>query len=504
MSELALPSPAVAELPRAERLLSDELLARLVGRGNSRAFAALYERHHQALYRYCRSIVRDEHDAQDALQAAMAQAYAALAARERELSVRAWLFRIAHNESISLLRRRARDSPIGESADALGADLESAVETRARLAALLGDLRELPERQRGALVMRELSGLRLEEIAAALSISPAAAKQALFEARSSLRELAEGREMRCESVREALSARDGRVARARRIRSHLRACEDCRAFRAAIGTRESDLRLLAPAMPAPVAGAILSRLLESGGAHFGGGGLAAAGSSLGGGAGSGSSLLGHLGGSLLAKGLAGTAIVAAAAAGTARLANVGLAHHSPPRAAPALRGARPGSSGAGAGASQGQAGGAGSGANAGGGRATRAGATGGAGASGGAAGHLGAGAREAAGGRRGQDRLGAAPSGGARRGAVVTGSGHAPSARAHSRRPGERSGRAPSRRHSATQSHPAPQPASSGERTSHTPAAAGGERTTSTAQRETTPRSAGAAAPVAAPESTSG
>jgi RNA polymerase sigma factor (sigma-70 family) len=326
----------VAELPRGERLLSDEWLARLVGRGSARAFAVLYERHHQSLYRYCRSIVRDEHDAQDALQATMTQAYAALSAKERDLAVRAWLFRIAHNESISLLRKRERDSQLGNGQDPVEQDLEAVVETRARLAALVADLRELPERQRAALIMRELSGLRLQEIAGALSISPAGAKQAMFEARNSLREIAEGREMLCEGMREAISAQDRRVLRGRRIRAHLRACEDCRGFQAAIGDRESDLRLLAPALPGPLAGTILGNLLAGGASHFsGGGGAAASGSSLasaGGGTGSslggtGSSLVGHIGGSLIAKGIAGAAIVAAATAGTAQLASVGASRH---------------------------------------------------------------------------------------------------------------------------------------------------------------------------------
>jgi hypothetical protein len=43
--------------------LGDERLARLVARGNEAAFTVLYERYHQALYRYCRSIVRDDIDA---------------------------------------------------------------------------------------------------------------------------------------------------------------------------------------------------------------------------------------------------------------------------------------------------------------------------------------------------------------------------------------------------------------------------------------------------------
>jgi RNA polymerase sigma factor (sigma-70 family) len=359
----------VAELPRAERLLSDELLARLVGRGSERAFAALYERHHQSLYRYCRSIVRDEHDAQDALQSTMMHAYAALSAKERDLSVRAWLFRIAHNESISLLRKRGRDCQLGDSQDPVGADLEATVQTRARLTALVADLRELPERQRAALIMRELGGLRLQEIAGALSISPAGAKQALFEARNSLREIAEGREMLCDGVREALSAHDRRVLRGRRIRAHLRACEDCRAFQTAIGARESDLRLLAPVLPGPIAGTILGGLLAGSGSHFGGGGgVAASGSSLASAGGStGSSLLGHIGGSLAAKGIAGAAIVAAATAGTARLATVGASRHTVKgsqlrtgAARPGAASTRPSLAGGGATVSSAQPGGAGS------------------------------------------------------------------------------------------------------------------------------------------------
>ena len=70
------------------------------------AFARVYERHHQALYRYCRSILRHEQDAQDALQSAMMRAFVALQTEQREIDLRPWLFRIAHNEAIKILRRR--------------------------------------------------------------------------------------------------------------------------------------------------------------------------------------------------------------------------------------------------------------------------------------------------------------------------------------------------------------------------------------------------------------
>ncbi|HWX43904.1 MAG TPA: RNA polymerase sigma factor [Solirubrobacteraceae bacterium] len=215
MSDIALPIHGASGLPLAERLLSDERLAKLAGRGDARAFTTLYERHHQAIYRYCRSIVRNDHDAQDALQSAMARAYMALCASERDLAVRPWLFRIAHNEAISILRRRPQEDQLVDVHESLDSDVERTAEERERLCILLADLQALPERQRAALLMRELSGLSIEEIAGALSVSTGAAKQTLFEARSSLHEFAKGRAMECEAVRRAISERDGRVLRGR-------------------------------------------------------------------------------------------------------------------------------------------------------------------------------------------------------------------------------------------------------------------------------------------------
>jgi hypothetical protein len=87
-------------------LSGEERLARLAGEGNDRACGVLFERYHQPLYRYCRSLVRSDVDAQDALQSTFAAALGALQRGQRDAPLRPWLFRIAHNESISLLRRR--------------------------------------------------------------------------------------------------------------------------------------------------------------------------------------------------------------------------------------------------------------------------------------------------------------------------------------------------------------------------------------------------------------
>src|SRR5437016_2615236 len=324
MSDLAVPFRRPRERVPGLRLWSDERLASLVSRGSTWAFALLYQRHHQALYRYARSIVREDADAQDVLQSAMTRALAALQSRERDLAVRPWLFRIVHNEAVSCLRARRRETSLPEELDVAVAGVEHTAEERARLATLVSDLHALAERQRAVLVMRELSGLSLQEIAGALSISPGAAKQALFEARCALQDFAEGRTMDCEQARKLLSDADGRVLRGRKIRAPRCECRACREFESMIGDRRAAFRALAPPLPAAAASTVLGRLLSQGGAvHAGAAAVAPA-------AAVGKSALA----SLTLKMIAGVTMLTLATAGTVRLAlNNGslLPGHAPAR-----------------------------------------------------------------------------------------------------------------------------------------------------------------------------
>src|SRR5439155_1764072 len=130
-------------------------------------------------------------------------------------SLRPWLFRITHNEAVSLIRRRRPTLELSEAGHQAGPSAADQALERARLELLMRDLRELGDRQRGALLMRELNGLSHEEIALALGLSLGAAKQAIFEARRALLDLAEGRAMPCEQMRRMISDGDGRVLRAR-------------------------------------------------------------------------------------------------------------------------------------------------------------------------------------------------------------------------------------------------------------------------------------------------
>ena len=273
-------SSAISLTPRTGmRLLprGDARLAKLAAAGDERAFAAIYDRYHQELYRYCFAILGDAHDAQDALQGTMASALRALPGESRSIELRPWLYRVAHNESISIVRRR---QPLAEAQEP---DLprepavDAVFESRERLRTLVADLATLSERQRSALVMRELSGLSHEQIAVALGTSSGAARQVVYEARQALLELEEGRGMECERVRMALSDGDGRRLRGRGVRAHLRGCQGCRDFQAGIEQRAADFEMLVPPLGAVAASGVLATVLGGGSAGAGAGGLAASG-----------------------------------------------------------------------------------------------------------------------------------------------------------------------------------------------------------------------------------
>src|SRR5882757_3308616 len=203
-------------------MLSDDRLAQRAVKGDERAFAAIFRRYHQSLYRFCLAILGDPQDAQDALQNTMVKVLRALPGEERKIELKPWLYRIAHNESIELLRRRRETRPLDAELAAPGGGLAEEAAVRERLRRLISDLDELPERQRGALVMRELGGLDFGDIAAALGTSPAVARQTLYEARRSLRQMDQGRSMSCETVTRALSDGDRRGLRRRDLRAHLK------------------------------------------------------------------------------------------------------------------------------------------------------------------------------------------------------------------------------------------------------------------------------------------
>jgi len=300
--------------------MSDERLVRRAAAGDERAFAAIFRRYNQDLYRYCLAILGNPADAQDALQNAMVKALRALPGERREIKLKPWLYRVAHNEAIELLRQR-REEPLDPEAAAPDPGVAETVEVRQRLRRLFADLGQLPHRQRGALAMRELSGLGFEEIGAALDTSAAVARQTVYEARLGLREMEAGREMSCDAVTRALSDGDGRTLRRRDVRAHLRACPKCRDFQDGIERRRRDFAALSP-LPALAAAALLKGALGS--AASGG---SAAGASLGGGAAAGATAATApvTGGAAVGAGAAMTGAAGGAAGAAGAVGGIGVA-----------------------------------------------------------------------------------------------------------------------------------------------------------------------------------
>jgi RNA polymerase sigma factor (sigma-70 family) len=168
------------------RAQSDERLIALTRAGNERAFEAIVHRYRGPLLRYCSRILPPGR-AEDAVQQTFLNAFNAIANGERDLSLRPWLYRVAHNSALNLLRQNGwNHEQLDEQFDGVLRP-DQAVEARERIRSLVAAVKGLPERQRDAIVLRELEGRSYEEIATALGVTDGAVRQLLNRARNTLR-----------------------------------------------------------------------------------------------------------------------------------------------------------------------------------------------------------------------------------------------------------------------------------------------------------------------------
>jgi RNA polymerase sigma factor (sigma-70 family) len=168
------------------RLQSDERLAELAVDGHDAAFAAIVDRYRTPLLRYSAGIVGSAR-AEDAVQQALINAHDALKRTTEVRHLRSWLYRITHNTSLNVLRSVRDDVALDPAQAALADGPDAAFESRERLRETLAAVSDLPERQRAALVLRELEGRSHEEIAAVLGVTSGSARQNLMRARATVR-----------------------------------------------------------------------------------------------------------------------------------------------------------------------------------------------------------------------------------------------------------------------------------------------------------------------------
>src|SRR3954471_21301752 len=144
MEAHSVPRSGGLSLPRSRRLLAplgDDRLVEQVRRGNDAAFEAIFDRHHRGILAFCRHMLASTEEAEDAVQHTFVQAYDAIRRGDRELKLKPWLYAIARNRCISILRGRREQA--AELDDLPTAGLSEEVQQRSELRELLGDIHEL-------------------------------------------------------------------------------------------------------------------------------------------------------------------------------------------------------------------------------------------------------------------------------------------------------------------------------------------------------------------------
>lgn len=245
--------PALAT-PRArvpKRLLAvrgDAYLAARLQAGDEAAFEVLYDRYSSALLSFCRHMLGRQDEAEDALQHVFASAHADLQRHRRRVELKPWLYAIARNRCLDMLRAR-REYPDPE-VEPVAAGLQDRVQERADLRELVADLGDLPDNQRAALLLTELDDLSHTEAAGVLDCEPSQVKGLVFRARKGLIERRDARAAPCEDIRaELATVRRGGLRRGR-LRHHLAQCPGCTAYLENVRRQRKMMALILPVIPA--------------------------------------------------------------------------------------------------------------------------------------------------------------------------------------------------------------------------------------------------------------
>jgi RNA polymerase sigma-70 factor (ECF subfamily) len=187
----------------AERPSDDAELARRIGQRDERAFEAVMRAHNRMLYRLARAILKDDAEAEDAVQEAYLAAYRNIAGFRGGARLSTWLARIVINEAYGRLRKQKQSAIVvpfeaGDRAAPRTEEETMADETteqpeagamRAELRRLLErKIDALPEQFRTVFILREVEELSVEEAAECLNVPPGTVRTRAFRARAMLRE----------------------------------------------------------------------------------------------------------------------------------------------------------------------------------------------------------------------------------------------------------------------------------------------------------------------------
>ena len=186
--------------PASSDTEGEQTIVRRAIAGEHEAFALLMRRHNRRLYRLARAILRNDAEAEDALQEAYINAFRSLAGFRGASSLATWLSRLVINECLGRTRRDARrqnvipmtQSPTDRELETVPSDEAGSPDQatdRAQMHAILErNIDALPESFRAVFVLRSVEELTVEETAECLGIPPETVRTRHFRAKSLLRE----------------------------------------------------------------------------------------------------------------------------------------------------------------------------------------------------------------------------------------------------------------------------------------------------------------------------
>jgi RNA polymerase sigma factor (sigma-70 family) len=176
----------------------ERALVRRVLAGDRAQFECLMRRYNRRLYRLARAVLRDDAEAEDALQEAYLSAYRSMSQFRGDASLGTWLSRLVLNECLGRRRRGARRQKVVPIVTAQGemdavaepdSERPEGIVARRQMRALLeSKVDQLPDSFRLVFVLRSVEELSVEETARTLGIPEATVRTRYFRARSMLRE----------------------------------------------------------------------------------------------------------------------------------------------------------------------------------------------------------------------------------------------------------------------------------------------------------------------------
>ncbi|HET8734629.1 MAG TPA: RNA polymerase sigma factor [Anaeromyxobacteraceae bacterium] len=189
-----MPSSAVVQMQSAAGLPDAEIVRR-VRSGDAALFEVLMRRHNPLVYRTVRSILRDEAEAEDAMQQAWLRCYFRLGEFEGRAAFSTWLVRIAVNEALGRTRAGSRLTVVDELPEGEETFMTEPVETpeerasvREAVALVERAIDALPAPHRTVIMLRDVQGFSTAEVAESLDITEESVRVRLHRAHATVRE----------------------------------------------------------------------------------------------------------------------------------------------------------------------------------------------------------------------------------------------------------------------------------------------------------------------------